>query len=216
MHDTTTRSQTRRTGSQNEIIGVQAMRFTAALSVVVDHYVIHLCEQGVFPQSWLPFSYRLGSLGVFLFFAISGFVMVLSNRNKFQVWRSSIDFVIRRIIRIWPMYFLATILVVAIKHSDPLNSIQNILKSLAFVPYISEVGLYRPVLGKGWTLNYEMFFYAVFAVCLNFPRNRGLLRPVRYWSGWPSVVPQAITFSGSSTPTASSCSSLSAWRSATQ
>jgi exopolysaccharide production protein ExoZ len=160
--------------NHNEIIGIQAIRFVAALSVLVDHYVIHLCKQGALPQSWLPLAYRLGALGVFVFFAISGFVMVLSNRNKFQVQGSPFDFFFRRVLRIWPMYFLATVLVFAMKHTDPLNNIQNMLKSLAFIPYIGEEGLYRPVLGKGWTLNYEMFFYGVFALCLSFPKKIGL------------------------------------------
>lgn len=161
--------------THHEIIGIQAARYGAALVVLVDHYLIFMCEQGTLAQGWLPFAYRLGALGVCIFFGISGFVMVLSNRNKFQRPSSAADFLVRRVIRIWPMYFLATMIVFALKHADTANTLENLMKSLVFVPYVGAGELYRPILGKGWTLNYEMFFYCVFALCLCFPKKAGLL-----------------------------------------
>lgn len=158
-----------------EIIGIQAMRYIAALAVLVDHYVIRLCEQGTLPNSVLPLAYRLGGMGVFVFFAISGFVMVLTNRDKFGQPSNGPDFFARRLIRIWPMYFVATIIVFGARYgADPLYTFGNLLKSLLFIPYIGVEDLYRPILGKGWTLNYEMFFYAVFALCLCVPKKIGL------------------------------------------
>lgn len=159
----------------DEIIGIQAARYVAAVAVLVDHYLVRMCEQGALAQDWLPFAYRLGALGVCMFFAISGFVMVVSNRARFQLPHGSADFLARRLIRIWPMYFLATMIVFGLRHgTDPLYSVENLVKSLGFVPYVGAEDLYRPVLGKGWTLNYEMFFYAIFAVCLAFPKRTGL------------------------------------------
>src|SRR5258707_7751185 len=32
----------------------------------------------------------------------------------------------------------------------------------------------RPILGQGWTLNYEMYFYAAFAVAILWPRRLGV------------------------------------------
>ncbi len=151
------------------------MRYIAALAVLIDHLIVRICENGTLSDTWLPYAYKLGDVGVFVFFAISGFVMVISNREKFGAWRNSTDFFLRRIIRIWPMYFLATIVVFALRfNSDALYTLENLMKSISFIPYIGADDLYRPVLGKGWTLNYEMFFYAIFAVCLAFPRNLGL------------------------------------------
>lgn len=158
-----------------EIIGIQAMRYIAALAVLLDHLIIRLCEGGAAPASWLPMAHRMGAIGVYVFFAISGFVMVLTNREKFQASNSSFDFFARRIIRIWPMYLIATMVVFGARHGgDPLYGFDNLAKSLAFIPYLGEDNLYRPVLGKGWTLNYEMFFYAIFALCLCFPKKIGL------------------------------------------
>ena len=45
-------------------------------------------------------------------------------------------------------------------------TVRNIFASLLFLPYVNDTGLFRPVHGVGWTLNYEMFFYIIFALCL--------------------------------------------------
>ena len=161
---------------QNEIIGIQCMRYFAALAVLVDHLVVSMCANGKLPPTLLPFAYKLGDAGVFLFFAISGFVMVLTNRDRFHSPRASLDFFLRRLIRIWPMYFIATLIVFVLKYgSDPSNNFENLFKSLAFIPYSANAELYRPILGKGWTLNYEIFFYAIFAFCLALPKRKGLI-----------------------------------------
>ncbi|HEY3301834.1 MAG TPA: acyltransferase [Methylophilaceae bacterium] len=161
--------------NSKEIIGIQALRFFAALLVVVDHYVIHYCELGGLPNSLLKFAYGLGHVGVCMFFAISGFVMVITNSSKFNNLFNALDFFIRRLIRIWPLYAIATIVFFVAKHQiDDVYNFTNLLKSLAFIPYLGEGGLYRPILGKGWTLNYEMFFYCIFTLCLFFPKKIGL------------------------------------------
>jgi exopolysaccharide production protein ExoZ len=159
----------------SEIVGIQCMRYVAAMAVLVDHFIVVLVENGRAPHELLPFAYRLGAAGVFVFFAISGFVMMLTNRGKFRVPGSAGEFLLRRLIRIWPMYFLATVIVFATRHgTDGGPGADDLARSLSFVPYASPNGLYRPVLGKGWTLNYEMFFYAVFAAGLLFRKPAGL------------------------------------------
>jgi exopolysaccharide production protein ExoZ len=40
------------------------------------------------------------------------------------------------------------------------------VKSLSFIPFRKANGLVQPVLFVGWTLNYELFFYALFAIGL--------------------------------------------------
>jgi peptidoglycan/LPS O-acetylase OafA/YrhL len=46
-----------------------------------------------------------------------------------------------------------------------------ILASLFFVPHADAGGQAYPILGVGWTLNYEMMFYAMFAISLILPRG---------------------------------------------
>ncbi|MFP3756776.1 acyltransferase [Cupriavidus sp. SIMBA_020] len=44
--------------------------------------------------------------------------------------------------------------------------IGRLLKTFLFVPYRNHAGDMHPILGVGWTLNLEMFFYLVFSVSL--------------------------------------------------
>ena len=47
----------------------------------------------------------------------------------------------------------------------------ELVRSLLFIPYRDENGDWAPILGQGWTLNYEMMFYAIFAAALAFRRQ---------------------------------------------
>ncbi len=52
-------------------------------------------------------------------------------------------------------------------------TVEYLLKSLFFIPYLNFANEHRPVLPVGWTLDFEMFFYALFAMCLIFRRTIG-------------------------------------------
>ena len=45
-------------------------------------------------------------------------------------------------------------------------SIQEIVKTLFFIPYKDVNGDYHPILGVGWTLNLEVYFFIIFALTL--------------------------------------------------
>lgn len=138
------------------IISIQFLRFIAAFLVFIHHiYVI----QGV--------ETSLGYRGVDLFFVVSGFVIyiVTEKENK--------DFFLNRLIRIVPMYWSFTILLIflfyffgAYINSEKLNT-SMIIQSLLFIPFYNEnFGSFSPILNIGWTLNYEMFFYLVFYISM--------------------------------------------------
>jgi peptidoglycan/LPS O-acetylase OafA/YrhL len=87
------------------------------------------------------------------------------------------------VIRIVPLYFVLTTLMVIfllwrfdgdLAASD--NSWQSILASYFFWPFrrTGDAGT-APVLAVGWTLNYEMFFYTVFATVVWLSRSRAVL-----------------------------------------
>lgn len=86
--------------------GVRAM---AALMVVVSHIEYHKTNFGL---QQLAFSLQnFGKIGVTIFFALSGFLityLLLVEKDKFQKIKLK-DFYIRRILRIWPLYFLVVI-----------------------------------------------------------------------------------------------------------
>ncbi|MEL7258231.1 MAG: acyltransferase, partial [Pseudomonadota bacterium] len=107
--------------------------------------------------------------GVDLFFVISGFVIALSaDRLRSQ----PLAFFKRRLMRIAPLYYVFTTLMVMVlltlpgAAKDTSLDLGQILSSYSFLPYAREDGRIAPVLSLGWTLNYEIFFYAVFALCL--------------------------------------------------
>ncbi len=141
---------------------IQALRAIAALLVVLIHATQILHGIG-------PSTFAFGHAGVDIFFVISGFIMVHVSRGR---GLSPLEFATNRIIRIVPLYWILTVAVFAVAlfvpaavqatRADPIQ----LLKSLLFIPFVKSNGLVHPVLFVGWTLNYEMFFYALFAIGL--------------------------------------------------
>ena len=164
-----------------QFASIQVLRAIAALAIVV-HHGLHEADLvarnagGSFAwQNTLPLE-----AGVDLFFVISGFVMVYASRDLFGSAGSILPFLRRRLARIVPIYWAATALFIALSFSGlaPLNrvppSATEIAATLAFIPYLRPDGLMQPVYGLGWTLNYEMFFYCLFALALPLPRERAV------------------------------------------
>jgi exopolysaccharide production protein ExoZ len=145
---------------------IQYLRALAAMMVVWVHSVYII--PGVAERLGAPY---FGASGVDLFFVISGFIMVVTtSRTEFTPQQ----FFLLRIIRVVPLYWLATLAWIAYKafqHSFQGLYPAAIAQSLLFIPY-SPPGFPRgvwPILENGWTLNYEMFFYALFALSLAAP-----------------------------------------------
>jgi exopolysaccharide production protein ExoZ len=168
------------TSVNSKIDAVQGLRGLAALLVVVDHSLHHFSDIGPFdPERSGHFYYvadTLGRHGVEIFFLISGFIMTMTSYDEFASPGAVTAFLSRRILRIVPLYWLLTALTVVAHttHGESLNFVQ-IVKSLFFVPYLNDSRLWQPILRRGWTLNYEMFFYALFAAALLLRATRGLV-----------------------------------------
>lgn len=157
---------------------IQVLRGVAALLVVIDH-----CGQYVFGDlkiAGIDLDATLddiGILGVQIFFVISGFIMVVTNAERFGSTRSAAAFFLRRLYRIAPLYYLATALMIYLfwNSGDTDVTARDIATSYAFVAHYADIEAqgYFPVLGVGWTLNYEMFFYLLFAISLMLRRRMG-------------------------------------------
>ncbi len=143
------------------IRSVQYLRAAAALAVVV----FHATE----PSGR---AFVVGAAGVDVFFIISGFILWRIARHSVA---SPMDFVVVRILRIAPAYWIVTLLIVAASQGvagsfphlrpEPIH----VILSLFFVPHIDPQGQVYPLLVAGWTLNFEMFFYVLLAACLPMP-----------------------------------------------
>ncbi|MEQ1780955.1 MAG: acyltransferase [Hyphomonadaceae bacterium] len=141
------------------LLSLQYLRALAALSVVLFH---------AFERRDLG-GFDVGQMGVDVFFVLSGLVMwLISDRTD----RSPAQFLVERIARVAPIYWLATIAVlvlwaVGIRQGLDHPDLWHTVKSFLFIPveYPGKDKIY-PLLIPGWTLNYEMFFYAIFALSL--------------------------------------------------
>ena len=137
---------------------IQYLRGAAAAGVVTYH---------VYNNFPVPTgrSFEIGRYGVDVFFVISGFIMYTAARSE-RVTR----FVSRRLIRVVPLYRLATVVAALLYFwFDGVHpSGTEAVLSLALVPHYSEAhrGEIWPILVPGWTLSYEMLFYGLFAIGL--------------------------------------------------
>lgn len=151
-----------------KLLAIQGLRALAAAMVVQAHALENFARKALGGSG----SGGFGELGVQLFFCISGFIIYKSAHDLPTGARTAWLFTKKRIIRIAPIYWLVTLLYVlkgAAAGHPPSNF--EVLKSLFFIPYTDGIGLVRPILGVGWSLNYEMFFYMLVALTLLLPRQ---------------------------------------------
>lgn len=143
--------------------GLQYLRALAALMVAL----LHTAQQ--IPAYTADLECPRMGTGVDLFFVISGFIMAVTGARL-----SAGEFLKRRLMRIVPLYWLLTSVLAAQAILQPqlfrttVVTAQTYLLSLLFVPFHNpgHGGDLKPLLVPGWSLNYEMFFYALFALVL--------------------------------------------------
>jgi exopolysaccharide production protein ExoZ len=160
-----------------QIASIQSLRAFAALIVVVGHAqteaIIAAAKQGV---GFVPLSVLPWGAGVDLFFVISGFIMVVASERLFAAPGGANAFATRRLKRIVPLYWLFTTLYVLIQFATHKSvDAGSLAASYLFWPHDTYGdGALRPIFALGWTLNYEMVFYALFSLAVLLPRRRAV------------------------------------------
>ncbi|WP_417876683.1 acyltransferase family protein [Winogradskyella sediminis] len=147
--------------SQNvikRIYQLDLFRFIAALVVMLYHYLFrgftadHLSDLSF---SALTDYFKYGFLGINIFFIISGFVISLSIKD-----RSIVKFVISRISRLYPMYWISVLItfIVILLFGAPrfTAEISQFLYNLTM--FQNYIGI-ESIDGVYWTLFIEMKFY---------------------------------------------------------
>ncbi|QJW88504.1 acyltransferase [Spirosoma taeanense] len=134
---------------------IQLFRGLAALIVLLYHtstlYATNL------NHSVLNNSFKFGKAGVDFFFVLSGFIIYTIHQHDLGVKDRVYYFISKRLIRIFPLYWLMLIPKLLIKTYSALT----ILGALFLLPHPQS-----PVLNVSWTLSYELFFYACFSLLI--------------------------------------------------
>lgn len=142
------------------IYSLQVLRALAAYLVFLLHFSLYAGQ--VLPR---PDLLAFCAAGVDIFFVLSGFIMFVSTHGRAERPGA---FLVRRVARVVPVYWLVTVglALMTLVGLRPVGIVEfrpeYLLQSLAFLPF-SRGGYIEPLNSVGWTLNYEMFFYAVFA-----------------------------------------------------
>jgi peptidoglycan/LPS O-acetylase OafA/YrhL len=169
--------------------GINGLRFLAALAVIITHTEL---MKGVFglEDAWHhPLINNLGGLGVYFFFVLSGFLitfLLLTEKTTFGAINIG-QFYLRRILRIWPLYYVIVILgFFVLPHFTSIN-----------IPYLekdfhehfgTDLGLYVfilpnlafsmfravPHIGQVWSIGVEEQFYIFWPLLVS--RSRNLMR----------------------------------------
>jgi peptidoglycan/LPS O-acetylase OafA/YrhL len=154
---------------------LNGVRFIAAFWVIV-HHIEQFKEKFGFANHifYTRFIRQLGPLGVFLFFVLSGFLittLLLVEKQK----TNTVDikkFYVRRILRIWPLYYLIVILglfvlpqidFLNIPDETPLIGIdlkqKIVLYALILPNIVTGVFKHIPYVSQNWSIGVEEQFY---------------------------------------------------------
>ncbi len=158
---------------------VPYLRAVAACSVVMFHVIANYVPTDSLLQRHGV--YNLLSGGVDIFFFISGFLIRTTTYRRFGP-DSLVDYLKKRFARVVPYYWLVTLTVMSISLLAPgvFRSYhfewRHALASMFFIPWPRPDGLVYPPLVQGWSLNFEIVFYLVFAaLMLGTQRERAFL-----------------------------------------
>ncbi|WP_062016030.1 acyltransferase [Aureimonas sp. AU4] len=161
---------------------IQYLRGLAASLVVFHHTAFQVVSARTDPFVLRehPAIWEFGAAGVDIFFVISGFIIFYTMGAATGVRAAGLH-LWHRFTRVVPLYwFWTTILLGAMTAGLALANTRLtfgwIVASYALIPFERAPGQVHPVLDQGWTLSFELYFYAVAAVMILFlPLRRRLL-----------------------------------------
>jgi exopolysaccharide production protein ExoZ len=155
--------------SRKNLYSIQAFRGIAAMLVVLLHFTDR--SKDFLGQVFCFNIFSFGGSGVDFFFVLSGFIIFYVHRQDLSKRERFKDFIIKRFIRIYPIYFFLTLIILPVYLLGYGKAYKTdvfvILKSFLLFP--QDRGIF-PVVNVGWTLSYEALFYILFSLAI-------LLRP---------------------------------------
>lgn len=143
-----------------ELTGIQFLRGFCAIGVVIGHCAAMLAKPKYGGLTLLGGALESGSLGVDIFFVISGFIIavVVLRGPDLQPIMTMTEFAKRRLVRIVPMMWLAIMSYAVLQHlfARDLIDVPAYVRAFFLVPY----SYVKPDII--WTLRQEIIFYLLF------------------------------------------------------
>jgi exopolysaccharide production protein ExoZ len=150
---------------------IQLLRGIASMLVVLLHLTVNYPDSA--DNKLLGGLFLFGGSGVDIFFVLSGFIITYSSRQYLGQASAVTKFLKRRFIRVFPIYWLAITLFLALQLALPqfykthfYFSTINILRTYFLLPNHFMVN------GVSWSLTNELFFYLLFTVALFIPNKK--------------------------------------------
>ncbi|GLR15231.1 acyltransferase [Chitinimonas prasina] len=141
---------------------LQCLRGLAALMVLVFHCALLLAPFAGAPL--LGGLLAIGSLGVELFFVLSGFIIMWMHGDDIgRPYRAGV-YLLKRLLRIYPPYWVVLLLTLAA--SWYLGTRWEWLRPLMDIVILHPATPEPMLVGIGWTLRFELAFYLVFGVLI--------------------------------------------------
>lgn len=168
--------------SKIHLKGLNGIRAIAALSVVIFHTGTSFDLFGLDSyflwgklETGKPHSFRVGAFAVTIFFTLSGFLITYLLLKEREIKEINIrNFYIRRILRIWPLYFL--ILIVTFIFFEILGIRYRKESIIYYLLFIVNIALYSDVqikyLGFYWSLCVEEQFYLLWPVFIKLSKDK--------------------------------------------
>ncbi|MFA7273180.1 MAG: acyltransferase [Crocinitomicaceae bacterium] len=173
--------------------GLDGLRAVAAVAVVISH--IELIKKGNKLSNYSSHIENWGNLGVVLFFVLSGFLIttLLLKEKKSENSINLKYFYLRRILRIWPLYFLILMLSAYIFNYSP-SWLTLLLCSTIFPNFAHALASGWTVSPQIWSIGVEEQFYLFWPTILKQKHKTVILFCVLFIFIYP-FFPHIIQFS---------------------
>ncbi len=150
---------------------IQILRGVAAILVVLYHSIANSKNHLNFTP--LNNFFNFGFVGVDFFFVLSGFIITYVHFNDLKFSKNLEYFLKRRLIRLFPIYWLVALLTLMIYISSTPAYLRDLgltmdLRNPLILQYLIKCFFLIPqeipyLVGPSWSLSYELYFYLVFA-----------------------------------------------------
>ncbi len=155
---------------------LNGLRFIAAFLVIIHHIEQFKNILGLENNYDNPFVLVVGKLGVILFFVLSGFLItyLLLVEEDITKTISIKNFYIRRVLRIWPLYYFLILLSFFVFPNIPFlnvgpislalynNFSLKIILFILFLPNLALIGFSAvPFVSQSWSVGVEEQFYII-------------------------------------------------------